>query len=109
MGIDDEIVIDNPNLGVSNREIRLTWIKGDVSLISLSIIAQNPKKEIGGPRVEISRNSWIGPSCFEEPMNCIFAENEVNDVKNCPGTFVKIGGKAQNKNIACMSKCIASS
>jgi len=72
----------------------------------VEIIPQNPPLAKGGPRLEVGRSTWGGASCFKNPLNCVFSDGDMKDVKNCSGKFVKIGGKAQNKNIACMNKCI---
>jgi len=106
MALDDEIVLDNPNLGVTNREIRIRWAKGTINISEVEIIPQNPPLAKGGPRLEVGRNTWGGASCFESPLNCVFSDGDMKDVKNCSGKFVKIGGKASNKDIACMNKCI---
>lgn len=108
MTIDDEIVIDNPNLGVTNREIRIRWVKGTINISELEIIPQNPPLKKGGPKIDLGNNNYAGAPCFEFSINCVFSDRELKDVMSCP-KWVKIGGKATNKNIACMNKCIESS
>lgn len=109
MTLDDEITIDQPNLKVKNREIRVTWVKGDINMSEIEIIPINPPMQKGGPRTEIGRNTWTGAACFENPLHCAFSDAETKEVTNCPGSFVKIKGNASNKNIACMNKCVAAS
>jgi len=109
MSLDDEITIDQPNLKVKNREIRLNWVKGDIHMSELVIIPINPPLARDGARTEIGRNTWTGAACFENPLHCAFTDAEALDIKNCPGSFVKIGGTAANKNMACMNKCMAPS
>jgi hypothetical protein len=106
MGMDDEITIDQPNLGVKHREIRIIWVKGTINMSEVEIIPINPDVPKGGPKTEIGRNTWEGAVCFEDPLNCAFSDAEVKDITNCPGKFVKIKGSAENKKIACMNKCI---
>lgn len=106
MAMDDEITIDQPNLGVKDREIRISWVKGIINISEVEIIPINPDIPKGGPKTEIGRNTWEGAVCFEDPLNCAFSDAEVKDITNCPGKFVKILGSAQNKKIACMNKCI---
>lgn len=106
MEIDDEITIDQPNLSVTDREIRIKWVKGDINISEVEIIPQNIPLEKGGPRLEIGRNTFSGASCVESPLNCVFADSDLQQIKSCKGKFVKIGGNAQNKNLACMNKCV---
>jgi len=109
MALDDEITIDQPNLKVKNREIRVNWVKGDINISEIEIIPINPPIARDGARKEIGRNTYSGAACFENPLHCAFTDAESKDVKNCPGTFVKIAGNAVNKNMACMNKCMAPS
>lgn len=106
MSLDDEVTIDQPNLSVSKREIRVTWIAGIINMSEIEITPINAPIEHGGPRTEIGRNTFIGSSCFDDPLNCVFNDGELDNVKNCKGKFVKIGGRAENKNLSCMNKCI---
>lgn len=106
MALDDEITIDNPNLSVTNREIRLKWVKGDINISEIEIIPQNIPLAKGGPKEEIAKNTFAGASCTDNPLNCVFSDSDLNEIKNCKGKFVKIGGDAENKNLACMNKCV---
>jgi hypothetical protein len=106
MTLEDEITVDQPNLGVKHREIRVKWMKGEINMSDITIIPINPDVQKSGPKTEIGRNSFEGASCFEDPLNCVFTDAETKDITSCPGKFVKIMGTAINKNIACMNKCI---
>jgi len=106
MGLDDEITIDNPNLSVTNREIRIKWAMGDINISEVEIIPQNMPLNSSGPKEEIAKNTFAGASCMSNPNNCVFSDSDLQEINNCKGKFVKIGGDAKNKNIACMNKCV---
>lgn len=57
MALDDEITIDQPNLKVKNREIRVNWVKGDINISEIEIIPINPPIARDGARKEIGRNT----------------------------------------------------
>lgn len=108
LSIKDEIIHDKPNVNVTNGEIRLKWVKGTVSILSVQIIPQAEAADAGAVRKEISTNTFMGGDCMKgNSKNCVFDENQLTAIK-CDGVMVKIGSKAQNKAIACMYKCVDS-
>lgn len=66
----------------------------------------NAPAEKGGPTTYLANNSKIGANCFKHPMNCLFSDGDLKDV-SCPGLLVKIKGTAQDKQLACMNKCMS--
>lgn len=106
MTLDDEVSIDQPNLSVNKREIRISWLAGTINMSELEITPINIPKSDGGPRTEIAKNTFIGSSCLDDPLNCLFNDGDLDKIKTCTGKFVKIGGRAVNQNMACMNKCI---
>lgn len=102
MSIKDEIIHDKPNLNVTTGEIRLKWVKGVVSLISITIIAQQEPADAGAVRKEVFRNTFMGGDCMKgNTKNCLFDESQLTKIK-CDGMMVKISAKATNKAMACM-------
>jgi len=106
MGLKDEIVHDKPNIIVKSNEIRLKWVKGVVSIVSVFIIPQEPDKDPGAVKKLVGPNTFQGGDCLKEnTKNCVYDESMITKIK-CDGSMVKIGSKASNKNIACLYKCV---
>jgi len=106
MGLKDEIIHDKPNIVVKSNEIRLTWVKGVVSIVSVFVIPQEPEKDHGAVKKTVAPNTFKGGDCLKEnTKNCVFDESLLTKVK-CDGVMVKISSKASNKDIACMYKCV---
>lgn len=102
MRIKDEIVHDKPNINVTTGEIRLKWIKGTVSIISITLTPQNEPADAGAVRKEVSKNTFMGGDCLKgNSKNCLFDESQLTKIK-CDGVMVKIGSKAKDKSMACM-------
>lgn len=102
MGVQDEIVHDKPNIAVKNKEIRLKWVAGVVSLISLEIIPQAEEEDTGAVRKQVAPNTFKGGDCLKtNTKNCLYDESQLTKIK-CEGAMVKIGAKATNKDLACM-------
>lgn len=102
LSLRDEIIHDKPNVNVTTGEIRLKWIKGTVSLISIQIIAIPGAADNGAIRKEIAPNTFMGGDCASgNTKNCVYDESGLTKTK-CDGVMVKIGAKATNKAIACM-------
>lgn len=109
LGLNDEIILDKPNINVTESELRIKRLSGKVSLIGVEIIGQNEAADPGAVRKEVSKNTFMGGDCLKgNSKNCLFDESQLTKIK-CDGIMVKIGSKAQNKAMACMYKCVDSS
>lgn len=108
MILNSEIVHDKPNINVTTKEIRLKWVAGVVSIISITITPQAAEAEAPAVRKEVYNNTFVGGDCMTNTKNCVFNEAQLNGIK-CDGVFVKIGAKATAKESACMFKCVDTS
>lgn len=108
MNVKSRITHDKPNINVTTGEIRLTHVKGKVSIVSISIIAQGESEPHSAARKEVAKNTFSGGDCSKNTKNCIFDEAMMSAVK-CDGQFVKIGARAVNKQLACRWKCVEKS
>ena len=61
----DQIILDKPFLLVNEKEIRLKWVNGWVSLIWIEIVPLNAPPEKGGPTTYLANNSKMGANCFK--------------------------------------------
>jgi len=57
LGINDEIIHDKPNVNVTTGEIRLKWVKGTVSIVSIQITVQPGAPDAGAVRKEVAPNT----------------------------------------------------
>lgn len=102
MSISSQIKHDKPNQNVTNGEIKLTRLSGDISLIDIEIISKNEPADPGATRKEVGKNTFIGGDCMSNnTKNCIFDEAQLSKIK-CDGNMIKIPANATNKNLACM-------
>lgn len=57
LSIADEMIHDKPNISVSSNEIRIKWIAGSLSLVSITITPQPKTNEPGAIREEVAKNT----------------------------------------------------
>jgi hypothetical protein len=57
MGLTGEIVHDKPNVNVNSKELRISYIEGMVSLISITISSQSTPAELPAIRKEVFKNT----------------------------------------------------
>jgi len=85
--------------------------KDELNVPSISYIIITPLESPAEPpkvKNNLGSNSFYGGDCFNgNTLNCVFDQSETPKIK-CDGLIVKIPAKSNNKQLACMNKCIKS-
>lgn len=72
MNIKDEIIHDKPNVIVKSGEVRLKWVAGVVSLISVELTPIQDAADPGAVKKTIAPNTFKGGDCLKEATkNCV--------------------------------------